>query len=99
MRVSIRRFESSPETQGLAAHADKRGSRSIRPEAPESYSDSIDSKSEYPKRCEARDLHFFAMEIWRRRLIQNEGQVGPMQQLPQTLNTFAHATILLILIV
>src|SRR5258708_30412394 len=51
------------------------------------------------KRCEARDLNFFAMEIWRRRLIQNEGEVGPMQKLPQTLNTFADATILLMIIV
>jgi hypothetical protein len=47
---------------------------------------------------EARDLNFFAMEIWRRRLIQNEGEVGPMQKLPQTLNTFADATILLTII-
>ena len=47
---------------------------------------------------EARDLNFFAMEIWRRRLIQNEGEVGPMQKLPQTLNTFADATILLMII-
>jgi flagellar biogenesis protein FliO len=38
------------------------------------------------------------MEIWRRRLIQNEGEVGPMQKLPQTLNTFADATILLMII-
>jgi hypothetical protein len=37
-------------------------------------------------------------EIWRRRLIQNEGEVGPMQKLPQTLNTFADATILLMII-
>jgi hypothetical protein len=50
------------------------------------------------ERCEARDLKFFAMEIWRRRLIQNEGEVGPMQKLPQTLNTFADATILLMII-
>ena len=36
--------------------------------------------------------------IWRRRLIQNEGEVGPMQKLPQTLSTFADAAILLMII-
>jgi hypothetical protein len=37
-------------------------------------------------------------QVWRRRLIQNEGEVGPMQKLPQTLNTFVDATVLLMII-
>jgi hypothetical protein len=44
------------------------------------------------------DLNFFTIEIWRRKLIQNEREVGPMQKLPQTLNTFADAAILLMII-